>query len=165
MLWHCFTYADDDDGLQTGPVLYMYVKHSVTTCWSNCNFNCYSSTFTILLHFIFAEFARLNDYEYILCMHVSYIHVTNIVKNDEFCTYIFIYIKKYRWKIHHFLQYCILWNMTFLLDCFRNALIALRLSSLGDIFTLRLLIVCRMYFFIQSAQITILFLAHKTLKE
>ena len=55
----CFTYADDDDDLQTGAedglvqfILVLsssaYVKHSVTTCGSKCNFSCYCSTFTIL---------------------------------------------------------------------------------------------------------------------
>ena len=56
------------------------MKHSVTKCRSN--FNCYSSTFYDIEHFVFAEFFRRNYYAYIY-IYISPVH-HKASKNENF---------------------------------------------------------------------------------
>ena len=51
-----------------------YVKHSVTTCGSKCNFNCYSSTFAIL-----STLLSLNSF--VVTTIYMYIDIVNYIKN------------------------------------------------------------------------------------
>ena len=74
-----------------------YVKHSVTTCRSKYDFNCYSSTFSILSTLFFAEFSRLSYYVY-LYAHIYVFKIalvyarwsdtclTYVVDDNEFLT-------------------------------------------------------------------------------